>query len=157
MILDFDNGPVNDREDDIPDDEYSNHVDQLDDNHSLTSYQYFEQGETEDHESDGESSDTDEVDVEEQGNAATADIPGAFLQATMDEDVWIKFEGEIVDVLLELDSERYGPCVCQCKGRKVMYARAVKAYGAMRLALLFYQLFSGQLKKWDFKPNEYDA
>ena len=69
----------------------------------------------------------------------TADIPGAFLKATVDEDVWIKFEGKIVDVLLKLDPERYGACVRHHKGRKFLYARAVKAiYGAMRSALLFY-------------------
>jgi len=55
----------------------------------------------------------------------------------------------MVDVLLELDPERYGPCVCHHKGRKFLYAKAVKAVcGAMRSALLFYQqLFSGQLKE----------
>ena len=42
-------------------------------------------------------------------NVATADIPGVFLQATMDEAVWIKFEGEMVDILLELVPKRYGP------------------------------------------------
>ena len=57
----------------------------------------------------------------------TADILGAFLQATMNEDVCIKFEGEMVDVLLELDPKRYGPCVCHYKGRKFLYVRAVKA------------------------------
>jgi len=53
-------------------------------------------------------------------------LPGPFLQATMDEDVWIKFEGEWVDVLLEFDTERYGSYVCQYKERKFLYARAVK-------------------------------
>ena len=37
-ILDFDTDPANDREDDISDDEYSDHDDQLEDDHSLTSY-----------------------------------------------------------------------------------------------------------------------
>ena len=98
------------------------------------------------------------IDAIEGRNVATADIPGAFLQATMDEDVWIKFEGAMVDVLLEIDPERYGPCVCTYNGRRYLYAKAIKAiYGAMRSALLFYQLFSGQLKEWDFKINEYDA
>jgi len=45
------------------------------------------------------------IDAIEGRNVVTADLPGAFLQAIMDEDVWIKFEGEIVDVLLELDPE----------------------------------------------------
>jgi len=92
------------------------------------------------------------IDAIECRDIATADIPGAFLQADMDEDMWIKFEGEMVDILLKLDQERYG------SGRKFLYAKAVKAiHGAMRSALLFYQLFSGQLVDWGFKPNEYDA
>jgi len=49
------------------------------------------------------------IDAIEGRNVANADIPGAFLQATMDEDMWIKFEGEMVYVLLELDPKRYGP------------------------------------------------
>ena len=35
-ILDFDTDSANDREDDISDDEYSDHDDKLDDDHSLT-------------------------------------------------------------------------------------------------------------------------
>ena len=43
----------------------------------------------------------------------TANIAGAFLQATVDENIWIKFEGEIVDILLAaIDKDLYGPCVC---------------------------------------------
>ena len=45
-----------------------------------------------------------------------------FSTGNMDEDVWIKFEGEMVVVLLELDPKRYGPCVCHYKGRKFLYA-----------------------------------
>ena len=98
------------------------------------------------------------IDAIEGRNVATADIPGAFLQATMDDDVWIKFENEMVDVLVELDPERYGPCVCHHKGRRFIYAKAIKAiYGAMKSALLFYNLFSGQLIEWGFKKNDYDA
>ena len=43
------------------------------------------------------------IDAIEGWNVAMADIPGAFLQATLDDDVWIKFENEMVDVLVELE------------------------------------------------------
>jgi len=90
-------------------------------------------------------------------NVATADIPGAFIQATMDDDVWIKFENEMLDVLVELYPNLYGSCVCYHNGRKFLYAKAIKAiYGAMKSALLFYQQFSGQLTDWGFKKNDYD-
>ena len=98
------------------------------------------------------------IDAIEGRDVATADIPGAFLQATMDDDVYIKFEGKMVDVLIGLDSAKYGPCVCTYKGRRFIYAKAIKAiYGTLRAALLFYQLFSGELKKWGFTANPYDA
>jgi len=55
-------------------------------------------------------------------------------------------KNEMVDVLVELDPDIYGPCVCYHNGRKFLYAKAIKAiYGAIKSALLFYQLFSGQL------------
>ena len=53
------------------------------------------------------------IDAIEGRYVATADIPEAFLQADMDEDVWIKFEGEMVDILVSIDEDLYGPCVCQ--------------------------------------------
>jgi len=40
------------------------------------------------------------IDAIEGRNVATVDIPGTFPQATMDEDVRIKFEAEMIDVLL---------------------------------------------------------
>ena len=98
------------------------------------------------------------IDAIEGRNVATADIPGAFLQATMDDDVWIKFENEVADVLVELDPERYKSCVYYHNGRKFLYAKVINAiYGDMKSALLFYQLFSGQLADWGFKKNNYDA
>ena len=89
---------------------------------------------------------------------ATIDIPGDFLQANLDDEVWIKFENEMVDVLVDIDPERYGPCVCEYKGQKFLYARAIKAiYRCLKSALLFYKLFTGELRQWGFKPSAYDA
>ena len=53
----------------------------------------------------------------------TADITGAFLQADMDEDVWIKFEGDMVDILVSIDEDLYGPCVFQYKNKRFLYAK----------------------------------
>lgn len=93
------------------------------------------------------------IDAIEGRDMATADIPGAFLQGTMDDDVYIKFEGKMVDVLVDLDSAIYGLCVCSYKDHKLIYGKAVKAiYGSLHSALLFYQLFSGE-----FVPNKYDV
>ena len=52
MILDFDTDPNNDQEEDISDDGYSDHDEQLDDDHSLASYDSAEQGEVGEHKPD---------------------------------------------------------------------------------------------------------
>ena len=89
---------------------------------------------------------------------ATADIPGAFLQATMDEDVWIKFEGEMVDIIVSINRKLYGSCMCTYRNKKFLYAKAKKAiFGCLCSALLFYELFMGELTRWGFKKNPYDA
>ena len=87
------------------------------------------------------------IDAIEGRYVATDDIPRALLQADMDEDVWIKFEGEMVDILVSIDEDLYGPCVCQYKNKRFLYANAKKAiYGCLRSAFLFYQIFTGELK-----------
>ena len=63
----IDPDPGNDREDDISDDEYSDHDDQLEDDHSLPSQQFAEQDEADEHAFDQEPNDNDD-DVEVQGN-----------------------------------------------------------------------------------------
>ena len=98
------------------------------------------------------------IDAIEGRCVATADIPGAFLQADMDEDVWIMFEGEMVDILVSIDEDLYGPCVSRYRSKRFLHAKAKKAiYGCLRSALLFYQLFTGELKEWGFKMNPYDS
>ena len=88
------------------------------------------------------------IDAIEGRDVAKKDITGVFLQATMDDDVYIKFEGKMVDVLIGLGSANYCPCVCSYKGQQFIYAKANKNnYGPLRAALLFYQLFSRELMK----------
>jgi hypothetical protein len=38
-------------------------------------------------------------------------VPGAFMQADMDELVHVRFTGKMVDLLMEIDQKMYGPCV----------------------------------------------
>ena len=67
----------------------------------------------------------------------------------MDEDVWIKFEGEMVDILVSIDRKLYSPCVCTYRNKKFLYAKAKKAiYGCLcSAALLFYELFTRELTR----------
>jgi hypothetical protein len=38
---------------------------------------------------------------------ATVDIPGAFMQADMDETVYMKITGTMVDMLVEIEPSKY--------------------------------------------------
>lgn len=95
-------------------------------------------------------------------HVVTVDVPGAFLQVPMShEEVYIRFDGEMVDSLLDIDKNRYKGCACRYKKRKVIYARALKAlkaiYGCMKPALMFYELFSHVLQNdMGFQKNKYD-
>ena len=86
------------------------------------------------------------------------DIPGAFVQADIDELVHVRFTGEMVNMLLQIDSEMYKDYVVTEKGEQVMYMELLKAlYGTLRAARLFWQKLSKQLiDVWGFTPNKYD-
>ena len=45
------------------------------------------------------------------------DILGAFMQAKIDKEVHVQFTGLVVDLLLELDPDKYGPYVVLEKGK----------------------------------------
>jgi hypothetical protein len=78
------------------------------------------------------------IDAYERRDAATADVAGAYLKATMNDYVLIKFVGESVDILLKMESS-YAKFVTYEKGVKVLYARLKKAlYGCVQSALLWY-------------------
>ncbi len=47
------------------------------------------------------------IDAMEGCDVATVDIPGAFMQADIDEVVHVKFEGEIAEMLVKLDPKLY--------------------------------------------------
>ena len=97
------------------------------------------------------------IDALEGRDVATVDIPGAFMQADMDEEVHIKLEGPMADILIKLDPKFYSQYVVIENGKRVIYAVLLKAlYGTLRAALLFWQKLTAQLKEWGFKINPYD-
>jgi hypothetical protein len=72
------------------------------------------------------------IDAMEHREVAIVDVPGAFLQADMDEGVHIRLTGKIVEMLLEIDKDMYEPCVTTEDGEKVMYVELLKAlYGTL--------------------------
>ena len=98
------------------------------------------------------------IDAMEGRSVAVLDVPGAFMQAKIDELVHVRFTGAMVTLLLEIDHEMYKDYVVVEKGEQVMYMELLKAlYGPLRAARLFWQKLSKQLiDEWGFIPNKYD-
>ena len=103
------------------------------------------------------------IDAHEGRDVMTCDIPNAFIQALMpevkdgDERVMMKITGVLVDMLVELNPELYGPYVVYEKNRKVLYVQVIRAiYGMLEAALLWYKKFRKELEATGFKFNPYD-
>ena len=98
------------------------------------------------------------IDVMEGQSIVVLDVPGAFMQAEIDELVHVRFTGAMVTLLPEIDHEMYKDYVVVEKGERVMYMELLKAlYGTLRAAHLFWQKLSKQLiDEWGFTPNKYD-
>ena len=97
------------------------------------------------------------IDATEQRDVATVDIPGAFMQADMDELVHMRLEGTMAELLVRLDPKFYRKYVEVINGKKVLYVELKKAlYGTMRAALLFWKLLTSKLVEMGFEINPYD-
>jgi hypothetical protein len=97
------------------------------------------------------------IDAMEGQDVATADIPGAFMQADMDEVVHIHIEGTMAKILLEIDKKHYEPFVKMHGRKKVIYVQLLKAlYGTMQAALLFWRKLSEKLSTLGFILNPYN-
>jgi hypothetical protein len=79
------------------------------------------------------------IDAMERRYAATADIPGAFMHADMDELVHIRFEGTLAELLVRINPILYRKYVFIERGSLVLYAKLAKAlYSTLRAALHFW-------------------
>ena len=98
------------------------------------------------------------IDALEGREVAVLDVPGAFMQADIDELVHVKFTGEMVNMLLHIDHDKYKDYVVTEREDKVLYMELLKAlYGTLRAARLFWEKLSKQLVEvWGFTPNKYD-
>ena len=87
---------------------------------------------------------------------ATADVRAAYLHAEMDDFVVIKLQGPIVDILCEMKPE-YKKFVVQENGKNTLYMQLMKAlYGCIKSALLWYELFTRELREMGLTLNPYD-
>jgi Reverse transcriptase (RNA-dependent DNA polymerase) len=97
------------------------------------------------------------IDAYENRVVATADVPGAFMHAKMDETLYMKLEGPQVKSLVEINSKKYKDYVEMEGNKEVLYVRLKKAlYGTLQAALLFWKELCGTLVKWGFEINPYD-
>jgi hypothetical protein len=98
------------------------------------------------------------MDAMERRDVATVDIPGAFMQADMEDIVHMKLEGKMAELLVRIDPQLYRKHVQVDRGRQVLYVVLKKAlYGTLKAALLFWKRLSSQLSKWGFTSNPYDS
>ena len=98
------------------------------------------------------------INAKEKRNVTTVDLPGAFMQADMDDLVHMRLEGKMAELLVRCDPKLYRKYVRIEGGKSVLYVELRKAlYGTLKAALLFWQLLTSTLEKWGFESNPYDA
>ena len=98
------------------------------------------------------------IDAMENRTVAVVDIPGAFMQADMDPGVYMRIDGAMAELLMEIDYNMYHPHMVMVKGKPVIYVELLKAlYGTLRAARLFWETLSGKLQEWGFTLNPYDS
>jgi hypothetical protein len=98
------------------------------------------------------------IDAKESRDVGTVDIPGAFMQADMNDMVHMRLEGKMAELLVRCDPKLYRKYVRIEGGKTVLYVELRKAlYGTLKAALLFWELLSSTLEKWGFESNPYDA
>ena len=103
------------------------------------------------------------VDGHQNRHVMISDAPNAFIHAPMpvkkpgEEKVIMKITGVLVDLLVEMDPNLYGPCVVFEKGRKVVYVEVLRAsYGMLMASLLWYSKYKKDLEEAGFVFNPYD-
>ena len=79
--------------------------------------------------------------VNEKRNVRCFDIPSAFVNTDLDEDVMMKLKGELVDMMIQIAPQVYRKYITiNKKGMPILYVKPKKAlYGLMRVSLLFYR------------------
>ena len=97
------------------------------------------------------------IDAKEDCKVITCDIPGAFMQANIDEQLFLKFDRDLVELLIQVDPT-YQPYITYKGKQPVLYMELDKAlYGTLQAALLFWQKLSAFLiEKHGLEWNEYD-
>ena len=102
------------------------------------------------------------IEAKESRDIMTCDIPNAFVQTEIKkqeigERIIMKIRGILLDILVEMDPEKYSEYVVVEDGRRTVYVVMLKAlYGMMMSSLLYYLKFRGDLEAIGFQVNPYD-
>jgi hypothetical protein len=97
------------------------------------------------------------VDAFEGRSVVVVDVPRVFMQADMDKIVYVRFNGEMVEMLVKINPI-YQQYVTHEQNDKVIYVKLLKAlYGTLRAARLFWEKLSNKMIEWGFTPNPYDS
>ena len=97
------------------------------------------------------------IDAHEERDVAVVDVPGAFMQADMEDTVYMRIDGAMAELLIQLDPDYYNQFAERHNGKLVLYVLLLKAlYGTLKAALLFWKKLSSTLISWGFEINPYD-
>ena len=97
------------------------------------------------------------INTKENHKVMTCDIPSAFMQVNINEQLFLKFDGDLVELLIQFDPT-YQPYVTYEDKQPMLYTELDKAlYNTLQAMLLFWQQLSAFLiEKHGFERNEYD-
>eukprot|EP00957_Ditylum_brightwellii_P212308 15367176-Ditylum_brightwellii.AAC.4 len=98
------------------------------------------------------------INAKENRDAATTDIPGAYLNAEIDNYVIMVLEGSLAELLVKTTPNIYRKYSGIGKDNKpVLYVQLKKAlYGCLKSAFLFYKQLLEDLQKYGFIVNPYN-
>jgi hypothetical protein len=98
------------------------------------------------------------IDAFEKREVAIVDVPGAYLTADMDEEVFMCLRGKLAELMVKTAPEIYRKYIYVGPDNKsVLYVKLQKAlYGCLRNALLFYLKLLKELEGNSFELNTYD-
>ena len=101
---------------------------------------------------------TSVIDALEGRDVAVVDIPGAYLSAEMDDEVFMIFRGIMAELMVAADPKLYRKYISyDNNGKAILYVRVKKAlYGCLKSALLFYEKLVKDLGAYGFEINPYD-
>ena len=98
------------------------------------------------------------MDAWEERDVAIVDIPSAFLHADMDEEVNMRIDGKMAELLSKVNPKKYQRFLEEKDGKAIVYVCLKKAlYGTLKEALLFWEHLSDNLvNRRGFELNPYD-